>query len=135
MKVRKFKILETYTYCSSAPWRRGIDRVAYRYVKYEYSLNKKVYIEENDKLFGFYRINFLNSCNSLKQKNEKQWNEYNKNNYLLYSNGKKSKVLISNELFNINTSVFLSILLEIQGALFTLLIVILCTLIYDLVRR
>ena len=65
VKVNNFKIIETYTYCSSEPWRRGIDRAAYRYIKYEYSFDKRKYIGENEKLFGVYRINLLDNCEKL----------------------------------------------------------------------
>ena len=101
VKVNNFKIMETYTYCSSEPWRRGIDRAAYRYIKYEYSFDKRKYIEENEKLFGVYRINLLDNCEKLKEKNEVLWNEYNKNNYPLYANISNSKILTSNDLFKI----------------------------------
>ena len=122
-------------YCSSEPWRRGIDRAAYRYIKYEYSFDKRKYIEENEKLFGVYRINLLDNCEKLKEKNEVLWNEYNKNNYPLYANISNSKILISNDLFKIGTSSFLSILFEIQGVIITLVIVVSCALFYDLIRR
>ena len=135
VKVNNFKIIETYTYCSSEPWRRGIDRAAYRYIKYEYSFDKRKYIEENEKLFGVYRINFLDNCEKLKEKNEVLWNEYNKNNYPLYANISNSKILTSNDLFKIGTSSFLSILFEIQGVIITLVIVVSCALFYDLIRR
>jgi len=135
VKVNNFRIIETYTYCSSEPWRRGIDRASYRYIKYEYSIDQRKYIGESDKLFGIYRINILDSCKKLKEKNEVLWNEYNKNNYPLYVNKIHSKILISNELFKISTSPFLSILFEIQGVIITLFIAVLCTLFYNLIRR
>ncbi|UJA03189.1 hypothetical protein F9230_01740 [Acinetobacter johnsonii] len=135
VKVNNFNIIETYTYCSSEPWRRGIDRAAYRYIKYEYSFDKRKYIGENEKLFGVYRINLLDNCEKLKEKNEVLWNEYNKNNYPLYVNISNSKILISNNLFKIGTSLFLSILFEIQGVIITLVIVVSSALFYDLIRR
>lgn len=82
-----------------------------------------------------YRINLLDNCEKLKEKNEVLWNEYNKNNYPLYANISNSKILTSNDLFKIGTSSFLSILFEIQGVIITLVIVVSCALFYDLIRR
>lgn len=137
IKLDKFEIIESEVYCSHKPFYRGINRAAYRNIKYRYIINKKFYYGSADKVFNYYRTSFFETCEVLKIKNTKLWNHHNKNNDIsLYISKEKNirKVYINENQVSLKTSWLSLIVLELQGIILTISALILFTFLYVLIR-
>ncbi|ENW91773.1 hypothetical protein F904_01710 [Acinetobacter dispersus] len=138
IKLDKFEITESEVYCSHKPFYRGINRAAYRYIKYKYTINNKVYYVNEDKVFNYYRTSFFESCENLKIKNIQLWNKHNKNGDIkIYVSKEKNigKIHINENQISLKTSWLSLIVLEIQGVIATIFALILCTLSYLLIKK
>ncbi len=138
IKLDKFEITESGVYCSHKPFYRGINRAAYRYVKYKYTINNQVYRINEDKVFNYYRTSFFESCENLKIKNTQLWNNHIKKgdiNVYISKEKKSGKIYINENQINLKTSWLSLIALELQGIITTFFAFILCIILYLLIKK
>ena len=138
IKLDNFEITESEVYCSHKPFYRGINRAAYRHIKYKYTINNRVYYINEDKIFNYYRTSFFESCEDLKNKNTQLWNNHNKNGDIkIYISKEKNigKIHINENQISLKTSWLSLIILELQGIITTIFALILCIFSYLLIKK
>ncbi|EPF70579.1 hypothetical protein [Acinetobacter gyllenbergii] len=134
----KFEIIESEVYCSHKPFYRGINRAAYRSIKYKYTIDKKNYYINEDKIFNYYRTSFFESCENLKIKNTQLWNNHKKNGDIKVYISKENnigEIHINENQISLKTSWLSLIVLELQGIIATISALILCTFLYLFIKK
>ena len=124
IKINDFQVIDYKVYCSSAPWRRGMDRSARGDLKFKYRYNNKIYTSEKEDFLVIYRLNIFENCNEIKSININTFNEIKKNNeifFLISPNINKSKILITKKGLSFRSSWMINLFLEIQLIFFILI--------------
>lgn len=117
IKINNFEILDYKVYCSSSPWRRGMDRSARGNVKIRYNYKNNIYEFKKNDFLVLYRLNFFENCNELKNRNISLFKEINKNNefsVFISPKTKEAKVLILKKNLSFRNSWMINFILEIQ---------------------
>ena len=117
VNIKDYKIIDYKVYCSSRPWRRGMDRNARGDIKYEYKYKNSTYISEKEDFLVLYRLKIFENCSEMKNKNISIFNDINKNNEIkvfISPDTKKSKILITKKGLSFKNSWMINLVLEIQ---------------------
>lgn len=117
VEVKDYKILDYNVYCSSKPWRRGMDRNARGDIKYQYTYRNTTYTSEKEDFLVVYRLFISENCDEMKEQNISIFNKINKNNELkvfISTDTKKSKILITKKGLSFRNSWMINLMLEIQ---------------------
>lgn len=117
VNIKDYKIIDYKVYCSSRPWRRGMDRNARGDIKYEYKYKNSTYISEKEDFLVLYRLKIFENCSEMKNKNISIFNDINKNNEIkvfISPDTKKSKILITKKGLSFRNSWMINLILEIQ---------------------
>ncbi|MDD9320124.1 hypothetical protein M0O54_08305 [Acinetobacter lactucae] len=116
-ELKDYKILDYNVYCSSKPWRRGMDRNARGDIKYQYAYRNTTYTSEEKDFLVVYRLFISENCDEMKDQNISIFNEIKKNNqinFFISPDTKKSKILITKEGLSFRNSWMINLILEIQ---------------------
>lgn len=117
IEVKDYKILDYNVYCSSKPWRRGMDRNARGNIKYQYTYQNTTYTSEKEDFLVVYRLFISENCDEMKEQNISIFNEIKKNNEIkvfISLDAKKSKILITKKGLSFRNSWMINLMLEIQ---------------------
>ncbi|MCO9050790.1 hypothetical protein [Acinetobacter sp. UC24323] len=117
VEVKGYKILDYKIYCSSKPWRRGMDRNARGDIKYQYTYRNATYTSEREDFLVVYRLFISENCDEMKGQNISIFNEIKKNNEIkifISPDTKKSKILITKKGLSFRNSWVINLMLEIQ---------------------
>ena len=117
IEVKDYKILDYKVYCSSKPWRRGMDRNARGNIKYQYTYRNTTYTSEKEDFLVVYRLFISENCDEMKEQNISIFNEIKKNNEIkvfISLEAKKSKILITKKGLSFRNSWMINLMLEIQ---------------------
>lgn len=136
-EIKSFKIVKTKISCSSAPWRKGIDRTATMNIEYMYKYHNKIYYHNAQDALSIYRVTLLESCSELKDKLKNIWDKYNADKALFVyvsNRGDESKLLIKENNFKFRQSLIALILLELQGVILILLVILVLTFLITLFK-
>ncbi|MFJ1521569.1 hypothetical protein ACG59Z_17075 [Acinetobacter sp. ABJ_C1_1] len=117
VEVKDYKILDYNVYCSSKPWRRGMDRNARGDIKYQYTYRNATYTSEKEDFMVVYRLFISENCDEMKGQNISIFNEIKKNNEIkifISPDTKKSKILITKKGLSFRNSWMINLVLEIQ---------------------
>jgi len=117
IEVKDYKIINYEVYCSSKPWRRGMDRNARGDIKYQYTYDKSTKLSEQDDFLIVYRLLISENCEEMKEKNVSIFNELNKNNKIkvfISPDLNRSKILITKKGLSFRNSWMINLILEIQ---------------------
>ncbi|MDC4634706.1 hypothetical protein OHV71_16080 [Acinetobacter baumannii] len=117
VEVKGYKILDYKIYCSSKPWRRGMDRNARGDIKYQYTYRNATYTSEREDFLVVYRLFISETCDEMKGQNISIFNEIKKNNEIkifISPDTKKSKILITKKGLSFRNSWVINLMLEIQ---------------------
>ncbi|WP_284087795.1 hypothetical protein [Acinetobacter nosocomialis] len=117
VELKDYKILDYKIYCSSKPWRRGMDRNARGDIKYQYTYRNATYTSEKEDFLVVYRLFISENCDEMKGQNLSIFNEIKKNNELkvfISPDTKKSKILITKKGLSFRKSWMINLMLEIQ---------------------
>lgn len=117
VEVKDYKILDYNVYCSSKPWRRGMDRNARGDIKYQYRYRNTTYTSEKEDFLVVYRLFISENCDEMREQNISIFNEIKKNNEIkvfISLVAKKSKILIAKKGLSFRNSWMISLVLEIQ---------------------
>jgi hypothetical protein len=127
VNIKDYKIIDYKVYCSSRPWRRGMDRNARGDIKYEYKYKNSTYISEKEDFLVLYRLKIFENCSEMKNKNISIFNDINKNNEIkvfISPDTKKSKILITKKGLSFRNSWMINLILEIQLIILVLIFLI-----------
>ncbi|HCQ9872947.1 TPA: hypothetical protein OMQ57_003739, partial [Acinetobacter baumannii] len=116
VEVKGYKILDYKIYCSSKPWRRGMDRNARGDIKYQYTYRNATYTSEEEDFLVVYRLFIFENCDEMKGQNISIFNEIKKNNEIkifISPDTKKSKILITKKGLSFRNSWVINLMLEI----------------------
>lgn len=117
VEVKDYKILDYNVYCSSKPWRRGMDRNARGNIMYQYTYRNTTYTSEKEDFLVVYRLFISENCDEMKEQNISIFNEIKKNNEIkvfISLDAKKSKILITKKGLSFRNSWMINLMLEIQ---------------------
>ncbi|MNI00779.1 hypothetical protein D3C73_535890 [compost metagenome] len=117
IEIKDYKIIDYKVYCSSKPWRRGMDRNARGDIKYQYTYRNTTYTLEKEDFLVLYRLKIFENCNDMKDQNISIFNEIKKNNEIkifISADTKKSKILITKKGLSFRNSWMINLMLEIQ---------------------
>ncbi|QNX86969.1 hypothetical protein [Acinetobacter seifertii] len=117
IEVKDYKIINYEVYCSSKPWRRGMERSARGDIRYQYTYQNKAYKSEEKDFLVVYRLMISESCDEMKEKNISIFNELKKNNEIkvfISTDLNRSTILITKKGLSFRNSWMMNLVLEIQ---------------------